>query len=341
MRLRGWVAGVVCLGLFAALSACDSSSDADPAPGPVVESPAPTESPIPALPAGWRWESYRDVEVGVPGDWPYSNSGRISQWCADGVSHEPAFGRSGAESAVRCWDGKGDVDPGSLLTNGGTYVVVVPTSYPDVRQDGDRIIVIPDAVTQVVIQAEPQLRDKIAATVHRITDVDHNGCAVHHQIAEAPAWRPAAVDIAKLTGIDALRACRYTSLRPEADAGPTVSLYSSLRLEGDVARRAVSDVVAAPKGGGPNRPNSCSGGYGDESIVVQALRGSAVLGEFVIRYSGCDHHGFDDGVTVRALTADAITPFLAPPNSPKGFGREMAPILRPAIKAAQAAAAHS
>lgn len=332
MSRRAWGAGAA--GLALVLPGCTDGGGADPAP-PAADTSA---APVPVLPDGWRWESYRDVEVGVPGDWPYSGSGRISQWCAQGVPHVPAFGRPAAESAVRCWDGKGDIDPGSLLANGGTYVVVVPAGY-EVRPGGDRIMVIPDAVSQVVIQAESTLRDRIAATVHRITEVDHNGCAVHRPIAEHPAWRPSPVNVGTLTGIEALRACRYTSLLPAADAGPTVSLFSSLRIEGDAARRAVAAVAAAPKGGGPDRPSSCTGGYGDEAVVVQVLRAGAVLGEFVIRYSGCDHHGFDDGVAVRTLTAEAITPFLAPPNSPRGFGREMEPILRPAISAAQAAAA--
>ena len=33
-----------------------------------------------------------------------------------------------------------------------------------------------------------------------------------------------------------------------------------------------------------------------------------------VRYSGCDHNGFDDGVTVRRLTRDAMQPLLAGPN---------------------------
>ena len=36
--------------------------------------------------------------------------------------------------------------------------------------------------------------------------------------------------------------------------------------------------------------------------------------EIVLRYAGCDHNGFDDGVAVRSLTAAAVAPFVAGPN---------------------------
>ena len=49
--------------------------------------------------------------------------------------------------------------------------------------------------------------------------------------------------------------------------------------------------------------------YGDEIMVLRTGRA-----ELVIRYSGCDHNGFDDGVTVRRLTAAAMLPFVAGPN---------------------------
>jgi hypothetical protein len=51
----------------------------------------------------------------------------------------------------------------------------------------------------------------------------------------------------------------------------------------------------------------------------------------VVRYSGCDHNGFDDGVTVRTLTAAAITPFLTGANGAIGSlgSPELAEILRP------------
>jgi len=71
----------------------------------------------------------------------------------------------------------------------------------------------------------------------------------------------------------------------------------------------------APVGGGPNRPDTCmkSYSYGEEAIVLR-IRSAAGPTELVIRYSGCDHRGFDDGVAVRRLTAGALAPFIAGPH---------------------------
>ncbi|HVE25234.1 MAG TPA: hypothetical protein VNC22_07520, partial [Sporichthya sp.] len=223
-------------------------------------------SPGPSLPAGWRWESYRDVEVGVPGTWGYA---------------PPLTGRR--------------------MEHGRNYVALMPAGAGPVRSGHQRSVLIPNTISKVVIRAGDPLRAQIAATVHRITEADANGCAVHHPIAEQPTWRPTPVDIATLTGIDALRACRYTTLDPAADAGPTVSLYSSLLLRDDVARGVVAAIAAAPAGTGPNiRP--CSSENVGEWIVVQGLRGSTVVGDVVVRYAGCRRNGFDDGVTLRKLT---------------------------------------
>ena len=38
--------------------------------------------PQPALPAGWRWESYGGVQVGVPRFWGWDSAAlRIDAWC--------------------------------------------------------------------------------------------------------------------------------------------------------------------------------------------------------------------------------------------------------------------
>lgn len=333
MPVRGWMAGLLLVG---ALSACDEDSDARPSPPPL---PSVAAHAIPALPAGWRWESYRDVEVGVPGTWGWTSARRVDQQCRFAAKPRPAVGRPGVKIDLSgCRGPLPQVDPGALVANGGTFVALVPTSEI-VIEEGDRKVLIPDAVTQVVIQARPPLREKIAATVHRIPVADHNGCPVHHPLAGDPSWRPAPVDVATLADAEAVRACRYTPLDPEADAGPTVSLYSSLRLRAAEARAALAGVAAAPKDTRPDRPDRCSDGFGPEAIVLQALRGGPVAGEVagevVIRYAGCDDHGFDDGVRLRTLTTAAITPFLRQPNVPFSYSRKIAPVLRPAIRAAQ------
>ncbi len=331
MRLPALLTGVL---VAVALSAC-SGDDADAEPTPA---PLPTVAPVPALPDGWRWESYRDVEVGVPGSWGYTSARRVDQQCNFAAAPRPGVGRPGVRIDLSgCRGPLPQVDPGALVANGGTFVALLPTSEI-VIEEGDRRVVIPDAVTQVVIQARPALREKIAATVHRIPVADHNGCPVHHPIAEDPSWRPAPVGVATLRDVHAVRACRYTPLDPEADAGPTVSLYSSLRLSGATARAALTGIATAPRAGRTDGPDSCSDGFGKEAIVLQALRGDGLAGEVVIRYAGCADQGFDDGVQMRTLTAEAITPFLRQPNVPFAYSPQIAPVLRPAIRAARGSA---
>ena len=65
-----------------------------------------------------------------------------------------------------------------------------------------------------------------------------------------------------------------------------------------------------------DRPDSClpERSYGDEFLVLQAesAEGASTLHVY---YSGCDHTGIDDGVTVRALTR-AVQPLVADANAP-------------------------
>jgi hypothetical protein len=67
---------------------------------------------------------------------------------------------------------------------------------------------------------------------------------------------------------------------------------------------------------GGRRPAPPHRGDGDEMLVLLLDRRHQV----VVRYSGCDHNGIDDGVTVRALTRAAVAPLLAGPNRPWEFG---------------------
>jgi hypothetical protein len=117
-----------------------------------------------------------------------------------------------------------------------------------------------------------------------------------------PGQRLAA--LASLGHVSVVAACRY-------QVGAAARLLSSLRLPGAAT---VRDPAAAPRGGGPDEPESCAPdvAYGDQVLVLR-LDGRA---EVVVRYSGCDHNGIDDGVAVRALTEASVAPLLAGPNRP-------------------------
>jgi hypothetical protein len=66
--------------------------------------------------------------------------------------------------------------------------------------------------------------------------------------------------------------------------------------------------------------------YGDEAVLlrIDSARGET---EVVLRYSGCDHHGFDDGATVRTLTAAAVAPFLVGPNAVTDFSDNLGSVI--------------
>jgi hypothetical protein len=52
---------------------------------------------------------------------------------------------------------------------------------------------------------------------------------------------------------------------------------------------------------------------GDEVIVLRVTSAEG-LTEVVLRYHGCNWHGFDDGVDVRTLTGAATQPFVSGAN---------------------------
>lgn len=272
------------------------------------------------LPAGWRWESYRDVEVAVPVDWGHENgSQRVHQWCIwEGPTH-PAVGRPGVTTAVGCMEGAGQVPhPSTRVDRLGTFVAFEAALGPAEQQEtteGDRTTVRA-GVVEVLVQAEPTLRRRIVDSIRHIS-VDANGCPVSEPISQNPGRRPhPAADVTRLSGVRAVSACKYSlqeGLNDNRLTGPT--LVSSLRLEAEAATQAVAAIKAAPLGGGPDNPDQClpEVSFGDEAIVltVTSDQGTSVI---YLRYSGCDHNGFDDGVNRRALTKEAVTPFITGPN---------------------------
>jgi hypothetical protein len=294
--------------LLCGVSACASSDDpvAPRAPAGVNAEPAGQ----PALPAGWRWESYGGLQVGVPGDWGWgNNSQRLRQWCVgDDGPRGPIVGRTGVTTLVGC-DGM-DSTPRSetaLVNTGNVLGFSRNKNRADhVEHEGDRTTVVLDSV-EVEVQAPVELRRQIVATIHRVA-VDANGCKSTHPVSDTPQQRPAKpVDLASLTDVTAISACRYR-VGPDGYGSPP-RLISSIRLEGPTAAGAIRAMAAAPPGTGPNQPGRCAASvrYGDE-IIVARTRSSVGLTEIVVRYAGCDHRGIDDGVSVRSLTVAALTP---------------------------------
>lgn len=156
--------------LMATLLGACSTDDTLSGPPPTTAAPEVT------LPDGWRWESYRGVEVAVPGDWGSANaSQRIGQWCVEPRADQaPAVGRPGASTLVAC--GIEENPPAeTLIENTGPIVAFADAVTEDgtplpVARGGDREVVRVRDV-YVIVQVPQPLRDQIAATVRVADDV--------------------------------------------------------------------------------------------------------------------------------------------------------------------------
>jgi hypothetical protein len=133
------------------------------------------------------------------------------------------------------------------------------------------------------------------------------------------------------------------SIDPDADAAPTIApllpastarsaptLLSSVLLSGDAARDAIHGIAASKAGAGPDSDGGCEGTAanevrGTEEIVLRVTANSG-NSQIYLRYGGC-HNGFDDGVTERMLTRDAVAPFVSDANLVPAYGDELVRIL--------------
>lgn len=319
-RAASWVLALAALPLLGGCGtevAAQAGGDA----APVEATPSAPPDPSAGLPAGWRWESYRGVEVGVPGDWTYGSTGmRLTQWCAGNA--KPSRGevaRPGSQTDALCLSKK--TGPGARIAESGTFLAFAShwTGADAPKDEADRDVIERAGVT-VIVQGKPSLRKRILATV-READVDANGCPATDPIsAELGARPPAGTPVGDLTGVSALSACKYELPNGFAGTVPTgPTLTSSLALGRAQAQEVVAAIAGTPVGGGPDDPDSClpKVSYGDEAIVLRVTSEQG-LSRIFMRYSSCDHNGFDDGVAVRALSEKAAHPLVGGANFVSG-----------------------
>jgi hypothetical protein len=128
--------------------------------------------------------------------------------------------------------------------------------------------------------------------------------------------------------VTAVAVCRYALPTGFGAAPPPKPLVSSSRISGAEATDLVRAVLAAPEGDGPNSPEDCarSVAFGHEAILLR-VETAMSLHEVVVRYSGCDGHGTDDGTTTRRLTPDVLNAVLTGPNRPTSLQGDIAALL--------------
>ena len=287
-------------------------------------SPAKRSEPAqpPPAPDGWKWESSRGVEVLVPGTW--GDGMTYGRACWPLGSEQPPI--PGKPHVGRATDSANDrlicprVEDRVSLVWFDDY-----RAKPGIREhdhgwvEETRVVA---GVKVTVFTADDGQRRTVMDSLRPVGDTDVYGCPVHHPVAEHPDARPSGGGLATVDAVDSISVCSYTSEQMPGEDLPPLLASSRLTPAPD-AQQVVEAILAAPEGSGPNgrrgnRPASkgCAdyhprafpeGPYGYERMLL-IVHGSQHDQEVVVRFSGCDYHGTDDGQVERWLTADVTRP---------------------------------
>ena len=198
---------------------------------------------LPEIPDGWRWESWHDVQIAVPGHW---RNGAASQWCTSSHS-DPGFvdRGEGVSTLVACAPG---------LASSVTFREGI-AKHPliDIQGVGERLTF--DGNTVDVVAPDQETLDAIVATANQFEQADSRGCA------------PAVQDLGEsLSGetTGALTVCRYTS------SGDAYVLAESRDLTEEESADWLARLDAAPSVS--ESSNACD--PGGEAILVSSPDGA-------------------------------------------------------------------
>jgi hypothetical protein len=274
-------------------------------------------------PAGWHWESHKDVEVAVPDSWGYAPAPDES-WCAnyDDSSHQslprPGYVDTGTPNGGGPSIGCMGAVPGSLMVThlsfadfGDPPADTVVGGFITIGRDvgGTRLVVVTDAT-------ERDLADRILATAH-VVEHDQNGCPVSSPLQGTVRVRPSPpFDVSTLTEVDSIAVCQY-DVKTIDEPG----LIASRLLVGAPAQAELEALQSAPSGGGPNRGTGCDPQDPGLTAVMLRLTSGDATNEMYGYYEGCAGNGFDDGTSVRELTVEDCSRLWDERMYPKmGFG---------------------
>lgn len=276
------------------------------------------------LPEGWRWETYRNVQLQVPASWEQSRWAGLKTPCGlDRVEQKPIVRRpGGAVLAVLepCLDPTAPqqhVAPSVAFAGDRPGVVRYADGWTkETRQVGEQLI--------TVTASDDALRARILASASVVTDADGNGCDPASPLARNEILRPPAQGGLTTVGeVESVSVCRYESFRgaaPRSDGAPyDLALEAGSRLTGPVAERLVRDLVAAPAGTGPTVTDrrACGSDPGGELIILR-VDGSEHDQDVAYRYGGCKHNGTDDGTTLRRATPETAKAIFVGVHEPDG-----------------------
>ena len=282
---------VVATAAIAVTATTIAGADQEPEPVRPVEAAA-------TPPDGWRWESYGTVQLLVPATWAHQGSPQI--WCLSTVGAAPFVGRPGPIPAIDCG---AEVAPVGRRV---PYVDLGAATAPAVKRfdhDWIRETRLFGGTAVTVFSDDADLRARIFASSEIYTGTDVFGCAPDHPSTTDPATRPA--DRGGLGSVGDVRSvtmCGYDLL---TDRGPR--LFTSRSATGETAGRFVDALRNAPPGTGPDAPDGCTPGELGDRVYVLHVRGAEHDQDVIVRYSGCERNGTDDGTTRRRLTQDVFT----------------------------------
>lgn len=244
-------------------------------PNPVPDESLRPETP---LPQGWRAESWRGLELGVPDDWGY---GALAGWCTTNDSPSPRVERPGPRVDAGCSPA---LAPGvQFRTAGSSAPEVPPGLFSEEIEIGGAVALVatPDA----------ELTAQVVGTARAVERLDASGCEVQRAIPRAGKHFPAPeADTATLS------VCRYAAgvSGPNLVRSERLSLLSSAEVS--QALEEAPTVVAA---------QGCLAGPGDEAVLVADDAGDVAW----IHLGRCQ--AMDDQAT-HLLTEDLLFWVLSP-----------------------------
>lgn len=274
---------------------------------------------------GWRLVSYRDVVVGVPETWGWGEAPG-SDWCAgsqDGFPEEPYVDVSRGSEVTLAIGCNGPVPERYNVTHLEFSEPGTGAEAPD--EGADWFLLsrrVGAAVVNVWSDAEHRETAQRIVDSARVVAVDPSGCAVRSPIQAGHFARPEQpFRVEDVTSVDAISVCQY-ALTGDTDVP---GLLASHRMTGAAAREVLAAIQAAPPGGGPDAPQSCSeDSFGDMALTLRLHEGEATQ-EMYVYMQSCRGNGFDDGTTLRELTAEACRPlWVLPVRMTWGHGRSFA-----------------
>jgi hypothetical protein len=279
----------VCL----SLTGCGSAQAVDPT---MMDATDPPEVPDRSPPAaGWRWESSRGLELGVPASWRINDTDcnqtdapsivRAQVAVNDCLTPEPT-----SKEIVEIYGGEavgGAQLPGDLEL----YDVSLgdePAERGEGMTDDGRLagwLRVPRL--NVVVEARVHEQDTLTRVLDsaRVVDVDHNGCATRLDGMRAmpPATRTLVANDTR-----AFSVCLF---------GGSDVLLASTWLEGDAAAQLVTELNDAAPGANPDVPETqCARTEGvppvDAILIGQGTQARAVV---EVSFSGCTNRGLRNG----------------------------------------------